>query len=50
MPLTFVKLASKIDTTRKQVKFLQKHKLLPVEQNCPQCNKLLTRLGIDRKK
>ena len=45
MPLTFVKLASKVDNTKKQVRFLQKHKILPMEQKCPHCNKALTYLG-----
>ena len=44
MPLTLVKLASKIDTTEKQVKFLQKYKMLPVNQKCPSCQKVLTNL------
>ena len=43
--LTLVKLANKVQTVRDQVKFLQTHHLLPREQKCPKCDKLMKTLG-----
>ena len=43
--LSLVKLANKVSTTKKQIKFLQSKNLLPTSQQCPACNTTLTKLG-----
>ena len=43
--LSLVKLANKVSTTKKQIKFLQSKNLLPTLQQCPACNTTLTKLG-----
>ena len=43
--LSLVKLANKVSTTKKQIKFLQSKNLLPTSQKCPACNSTLTKLG-----
>ena len=43
--LSLVKLANKVSTNKKQIKFLQSKNLLPTSQQCPACNTTLTKLG-----